>query len=1439
MLTFKYRRLLDGPSEPEWPDDEPGVAFDLTALAPKTRLARMASALFRSAMNPVTTFLRRWRPNMKWGELVVVTRAEDVRAVLDNSTDFIVPFGPEMTELAGGVNFVLGLEGGDHARQRRIVEAALRPAHDARWIAALSRRFAETLIDAAHERIDLQRDLILRVATESCCRYFGLRPADSDAFAGWALAISNMLFADPAGNAASVRLARNGARRMRAVIDLAIREAHAASPPRRRTLVERFVHLQRTDPDGPSDAEIRAMLVGLVAGFIPTNSLAGGKILGRLIRDRRAFDYARRAAKRGDRDAVRRAVLECARLDPALAPGQWRYCRAGAWIAPGTPRAFYVPPKSTVMVSTLSALRDPRVHADADRFDPTRTVQPELLFGTGLHRCIGAELATVQLTAIFCSMLAGDEIADRLRRVRIKWLGPFPWSAPCRLDVTARRQNPFVCLVPLATDTDLATRTREIAALGNPAFAHIRQALDRTDRIHFASINALAIGKEARPHLVIEVNSDGDPKAAIDALARAIGPYLEPLMAGGDRRSGEPLDEFLDRHRLRFRKWPWGATGLEFAGTPGLSVKMIARQQRLAAMARSALDRYFGDHLGLGSRATAALNGVRAALRDNQVPGGRQMDAFLIKPCDTRLPLTDWEHPGKWRPLLRLLRSPSIAGVASVPLIAWAIGIVLLWRVQGGLFEMAGTWAAIDSVVRLSLAILGGFLLTLLNIGILLVATLGYLRWKEARDPVDEDAAPVEHVAAITRAEDPPGHAQNHIFAPTPLKSGPFRRLTFAFSLWGIEQTVRHWFRPGFVVIMGTIHFARWFRVPGQDLMIFPSNYDGSWESYLEDFITRARWGQSAVWSNGKGFPRTRFLIFDGAGQGDAFKRWVRKNQHPTAFWYSRFPDLTTQQIRTNAILHEGLSRATSESEARAWLACFGSSHRPEGTLEFDEIQSIAFTGFKHLAEARYLMLRLPEDRRAIGGWINAISGLTVEDSLTKSAALAIELEDGRVPPPLRVSFGEGEPTDHAAFVAFSRAGLERCGVPCDEGRQGLGAMPSSFRLGMAERAAALGDRDRADPERWRWSDGGGRPVHAMLALLGATESALRRSERLHLTLAAHFGLSVIEQVDAAPLVHGHAFDHFGFRDGLVQPAIVGTRRAARNSVARDQIAAGEFVIGYRDTLGQYPPRIRLSDEYDPANTLPDIEPDRSDRRFPRFGMRATTPVWRDFGRNGSFIAVRELTQDVDGFARRTADAARHVNDHYRHLQASAAGPVDAEWVQAKLVGRWHSGAPLIGHPVDPGAIETIDHDMALGKDDPTGIQCPLGSHVRRVNPRDSLEPGDAVEQQIVNRHRLIRRGRSYRRGDERGLFFVALCGDLERQFEFVQQSWIEAPGFHGLSNEPDPLVGRSHAAATFSIPVSGGTLQVPGLTNFVWPVGGGYFFLPSRSALRFCATLG
>jgi Dyp-type peroxidase family len=219
-------------------------------------------------------------------------------------------------------------------------------------------------------------------------------------------------------------------------------------------------------------------------------------------------------------------------------------------------------------------------------------------------------------------------------------------------------------------------------------------------------------------------------------------------------------------------------------------------------------------------------------------------------------------------------------------------------------------------------------------------------------------------------------------------------------------------------------------------------------------------------------------------------------------------------------------------------------------------------------------------------------------------------------------------------------------------------------------------------------------------------------------------------------------------------------------------------------------------------------------------------------GRNGSYMAFRKLRQDVAAFR--------------RYLAERATSTADEEWLAAKLMGRWRSGAPLALSPDhdDPalGADHKRRNDFLYYDDDPNGFKCPIGSHIRRMNPRDHFK--DEMIQ--VNRHRLIRRGTVYGPllpdgvleddGAERGIFFVFIGADLQRQFEFVQSQWVNQGIFIGAPGEKDPIVGANDGTGVFTIPKQPVRRRLHGLSQFVTNRGGEYFFVPGLRALRWLA---
>ena len=202
--------------------------------------------------------------------------------------------------------------------------------------------------------------------------------------------------------------------------------------------------------------------------------------------------------------------------------------------------------------------------------------------------------------------------------------------------------------------------------------------------------------------------------------------------------------------------------------------------------------------------------------------------------------------------------------------------------------------------------------------------------------------------------------------------------------------------------------------------------------------------------------------------------------------------------------------------------------------------------------------------------------------------------------------------------------------------------------------------------------------------------------------------------------------------------------------------------------------------------------------------------------------------------------------------RASGAREQARTALASKLVGRWPGGAPLTLSPDHDDPQLSTAADFGYFHQDRDGLRCPIGAHVRRSHPRDSLDPNPGTPNSIGidKHHRLLRRGRKYGEQmaptaalaaptggeDERGLHFICLCANIERQFEFVQHTWVNSPKFDGLYEDPDPLVaGGSRTFTVQAVPVRKRYQDLPA---FVQTRGGGYFFLPGLSALRYLASL-
>jgi Dyp-type peroxidase family len=279
--------------------------------------------------------------------------------------------------------------------------------------------------------------------------------------------------------------------------------------------------------------------------------------------------------------------------------------------------------------------------------------------------------------------------------------------------------------------------------------------------------------------------------------------------------------------------------------------------------------------------------------------------------------------------------------------------------------------------------------------------------------------------------------------------------------------------------------------------------------------------------------------------------------------------------------------------------------------------------------------------------------------------------------------------------------------------------------------------------------------------------------------------------------------DHFGFFDGIAQPALRGAGVEPRPGDGQPDgaggwrdVATGEVLLGYEDEDGALP----------------------------------AAPL-APFERNGTFVVYRKLAMDTAAF---------------RRYMAAQSYPGGAAQLAAKIVGRWPDGTPLALSPDAPDAALAGDSRRinAFGyDDDPGGLKCPLGAHIRRANPRDS---NGFFDGRLSNRHRLVRRGRAYGKplapgvveddGVDRGLVFVCLQADIWRQFETVQALWIDDGDPFGLGRDKDFLVGEPHGTQ--------GKMTIQGhpphflkpQPRFVTLRGGEYLFQPSMSALRYLA---
>jgi deferrochelatase/peroxidase EfeB len=493
---------------------------------------------------------------------------------------------------------------------------------------------------------------------------------------------------------------------------------------------------------------------------------------------------------------------------------------------------------------------------------------------------------------------------------------------------------------------------------------------------------------------------------------------------------------------------------------------------------------------------------------------------------------------------------------------------------------------------------------------------------------------------------------------------------------------------------------------------------------------------------------------------------------------------------------------------AAGWPKYDGDKTMMRRDIDTKDIQAIAKTGFGSLKAASYMLLRVVEPHSA-RRWLRDLAPASlVKPSDVKKT---IEIEENN--------------SVDTYQIAFTAAGLRKLGI--DESI--IRRFSAEFVEGMAgdeNRSRRLGDIGKNAPEKWCWGVGDREP-HILLILLAKDAAQLAALVDRMLERAEANGLS---KIDILPTSDMGGLEPFGFVDGGSQPSFDWDRPRTPGTKAdldyTNLLALGELLLGYRN-------------EYGLLTERPLLAADEKNAAILRRDGHPSTPG--DLGLNGSYLVFRQLDQHVPRFWQWVASEAARV------------GVTSDEFAES-MVGRKLDGKPLadltIGRTI-PG-VEAKDSGINgfLYDTDPEGLSCPLGSHIRRANPRTGDAPGgrqgpldnllvtlgltfrrdrrptastlpwprnttvwpfarsedDAVAS--ARFHRILRRGREYGERIDRkvamdpvaedpeqapkaGIHFICLNANIARQFEFIQAAWIATAKFAALTGEQDPLLGN------------------------------------------------
>jgi deferrochelatase/peroxidase EfeB len=491
----------------------------------------------------------------------------------------------------------------------------------------------------------------------------------------------------------------------------------------------------------------------------------------------------------------------------------------------------------------------------------------------------------------------------------------------------------------------------------------------------------------------------------------------------------------------------------------------------------------------------------------------------------------------------------------------------------------------------------------------------------------------------------------------------------------------------------------------------------------------------------------------------------------------------------------------------------FGRSHHEtKSTLDLPDIQGFILRGYR-MPMVRHFLLSVAtptEARKLLGRFVSGDE--TDAPQITTAEDWHVGFAPGPGDNPADVPRHK---PDYCLNVAITWPGMialeMKDRVPAISFKS-FGA----FIDGAAKRAGLVGDTGASDPQNWIGAFGKGND-HVMVTLHAISPEALTTySERLSALFAQGNafreiwrtdGMALTEMADGKPAFTSKV--HFGYTDGVSMTTIHGGPE-------------------------KYPP-----DHQEPCEPWLFVLEDDAENYL--------LPEPRELGLNGSFAVFKMIETDCAGFE--------------NHLQSNK-DKIDPELHAAKICGRWRNGVPLMLSPetdsppggIPPEQLNDFNYVNADGSGDPRGLRCPVGAHMRRVNPRGQPVTGQGVPGGTNNTHRLIRRGMPYGPaydptkpddGIERGLLGYFINSSIENQYEFVLGHWVNDSEFAGVvrldPKSKDPMIGtQDPAESIFVIPQANGAppIKVTGFSTFVKTKAAAYCFLPSITALKFISSL-